>query len=160
MPTATYIPLATYTVPSGGDSEVIFGSIPNTYRDLVLAWSGTISTLADIIVQPNSIGTAYYSRVVAEGTGSSTNSSASSTLEGFYPLYTGSSQSNFILQIFDYAATDKHKTALNRGNGTGTFTVMSAFRWPSTNAISSLRIIPTGGSFNSGSTFSLYGIIG
>jgi hypothetical protein len=60
----------------------------------------------------------------------------------------------------DYSATDKHKTVLARHNNSAGEVSMSAGRWASNTAINSisLKVLPSG-SFNSGATFSLYGVI-
>jgi hypothetical protein len=63
-----------------------------------------------------------------------------------------------IIQIMDYSATDKHTTVLVR-NGTASRGVeMVTGRYASTSAITTVLLFPSTGSFDIGSTFSLYGI--
>jgi hypothetical protein len=99
------------------------------------------------------------------GNGSSTGS-FTGTESGYYLAVTGSTASAGvfdmnILQIMDYSATDKHKTALLRESENQITTVLAeAQRWANTNAITTLTVVPqTGPNLASGSTFSLYGVI-
>jgi hypothetical protein len=67
-----------------------------------------------------------------------------------------------VTTIMDYSATDKHKTSLSRGNALGQANVSViayASRWANTNAITSLTVLLESGSFLTGSTLSLYGVI-
>jgi hypothetical protein len=64
-----------------------------------------------------------------------------------------------VIQFMDYAQTDKHKTVLMRTNRAGGGVSMIAGRWASTSAITSIVLAPDGGTFNTGSTFYLYGIV-
>jgi hypothetical protein len=157
MPTPTYTPLATVTLGSSA-SSVTFSSIPATYRDLVLVFVGlsTSSSSADIVIQVNGDGGNNYSRVQTNNAGSGLNAS----LPGFYPLFFRNSQAMFTINFMDYSATDKHKTALSRGNNNDlNFVTMMASRWANTAAISSMVLtIDNASSFATGSTFNLYGI--
>jgi hypothetical protein len=117
-------------------------------------------------VRANSDSGANYTRVGMYGTGSGTGS-FTGTETGFYLQLTGSTATSGvfdmnILQIMDYSATDKHKTALLRESENQVSTVLAeAQRWANTAAITSLTIVPqVGPNFTSGSTFALYGIAG
>lgn len=157
MPTATYTPLATITLSSSA-SSVTFSNIPSTpYRDLILIISGTANTGTNIGWKPNG-DTANHSAVYAAGTGSGSGVSGTLSAGQFGFLYT--TQGDVELQVFDYAQTDKHKTILARANNAANQTQMLAGRWAVTNAINSIGIVAFGNTFTSGSTFSLYGIVG
>ena len=65
---------------------------------------------------------------------------------------------NAVLQIMDYSATDKHKTALARNNVAGIGVEASATRWANTAAITSVQVYVDTGSFAIGTTLSLYAI--
>jgi len=158
MPTPTYTPLANVTLAST-TSSVTFGSIPATYRDLILVFEGTVSTTTNVLTSLNGDTSTVYTRVQMTGSGSSASSS-SGTHEGLYTVYGQSGERVFAqLQIFDYSATDKHKTALSRGHTSGAEVAARALRWPSTAAVVSLAASSTSGTFNTGCTFSLYGVI-
>ncbi len=91
------------------------------------------------------------------GTGGA--SSGTATNLAFNAVY-GSNLSDAIAQIMDYSATDKHKTVLVRVGNVGNSEVgANAGRWASTAAITSVRVAPNDGTFSSGSTFNLYGIV-
>jgi hypothetical protein len=58
----------------------------------------------------------------------------------------------------DYSVTDKQKTVLSRTNSSFG-TDITAGRWASTSAITSVTVYPSSGDFEIGSTFALYGIV-
>lgn len=157
MPTPTYTALATLTLSSSA-SSVTFSSIPATYRDLVLVISGTTTTDKDIWARFNGDTGTNYSGVRMLGNGSSTVSD-SQTGQTFADLGgMTTTQSDAIVNIMDYSATDKHKTTVHRNNKGAAYTLARANRWASTSAITSVAVIASTGLFGSGSTFSLYGI--
>lgn len=159
MPTATYIALANTTL-SSNVSTVTFGSIPNTYRDLVLVINGRTpdGTNGAVRMRFNSDTTdANYSRVFMLGSGSGTQSAATNG-HFFFDLYEGDPQTT-IFHIMDYSATDKHKTILGRWQGQLSYVVASANRWANTNAITTIQIAPNSFNLQSGTTLSLYGIV-
>ena len=160
MPTPTYDLIATTTL-GASSPEVVFSSIPATYRDLVLVLAGTRTGNNQIQFRFNSdIGT-NYSTVIASGNGSGTSSSAETLSFLFstsYALQTDT-QLNTILQVMDYSATDKHKTTLLRFSQAGSGVSMAAGRWANTAAITSVQIYTANNDFGSGSVFSLYGIV-
>jgi hypothetical protein len=153
MPTPTYTPLATITLAST-DSEIVFTSIPATYRDLVLVVGGKATSAGAFNVILNN-DTGNGSRVFALGNGSTTSSSTAATLA---VLEMGSDETTGIVHIMDYSATDKHKTLLARGGSAGGVTIMMAGRWASTSAVNSIKLNRGSSSFAVGTTLSLYAI--
>jgi hypothetical protein len=97
-----------------------------------------------------------YFMVEMRGNGSTT---FSGTLTDSFALagQLTTTQGNFINQIMDYSATDKHKTLLARSNGSGTQVQGHASRWANTAAITSF-VVSNAGTFSTGTTFNLYGI--
>ena len=158
MPTNTYTALATTTVAVAA-SSITFSSIPATYRDLVVVMSGTLSADSGVrVVFNGDTNTANYSRVFMEGNGSSA-SSGSGADNRFIEV--GTSQSNFVLQVLDYSATDKHKTSLARSNQSNRIVWANAGRWANTAAVTSLMIDPDSVTLLAvGTTIGLYGIAG
>jgi hypothetical protein len=161
MATPTYVPLGTITLGST-DSEIVFSSIPASYRDLILiaAIKNTGSGYDNVRVQFNGDTGSNYSGVQVYFSGGSfaSNSYTSDNFEGMTSSQNHNSAN--ILQVLDYSASDKHKSSLIRGN---TATAengnrMAATRWANTAAITQMRIYPQGPSFAVGSTFSLYGV--
>ena len=160
-PVSTYVPLATITL-SATDSEILFSSIPATYRDLIVVINGSTSSNTLVWSRINGDTGTNYGYVVM--TGSSSVYSSAGTFNVAY-LSDGTVLSNtrimITMQVMDYSATDKHKTALVRSDSTlsGTTAVYaSAHRWANTNAVTSVSVNTNTGSWNIGSTFSLYGI--
>jgi hypothetical protein len=157
MPTPTYVSLATTTL-SATDTEVIFSSIPATYRDLVVRFAGSTSSNDTWGIRLNGDTTSSYPRVWMLGNGSSTGS-GSDTQTYMRAIDGTTTQHTWGMSIMDYSATDKHKTALFRGDGTASFTIAYAFRWAKTDAVTSITMFQvSGASFAVGATFSLYGI--
>ena len=102
-------------------------------------------------------GTSNYSFVQMFG------SNAGYSTTGSYAFFGQVIQAEFclnIMQIMDYSATDKHKTALVRANLSTKQVSAAALRWANTSAITSIQVTHgTGGSnYTAGSTFALYGI--
>lgn len=166
MPTNTYTALATVTL-GGSDSEIIFSSIPATYRDLILVCSarGTITTFTNVSIRFNSDTGSNYTTVAMYGTGSAAASYSETatniTLEQIARSNdTASVFTPIVTQVMDYSATDKHKTVLTRNSSTVSGNVVAlASRWANTSAITSITLYPFSGSFATGSTFSLFGVI-
>jgi hypothetical protein len=154
LPTPTYIALANITLGSTA-SSVTFSSIPATYRDLIIVIQHS-GAGDNFTLRMNGDTGANYSYVYMLGNGSSTSSVAESKGE-VGGSYTGNI-GNTVIQIMDYSATDKHKTALSRSNTAAVNTRAVAYRWASTSAVNSTGIVLNSGSFASGSTFALYGI--
>jgi hypothetical protein len=159
MPTSTYVSLATITLGSA-DSEIIFSSIPATYRDLVLvAEYKNSTTVTAARIRFNSDTGSNYSNVWMGGSGST---AFSSTTGGSGLIIADANTTNTTMsmtQIMDYSATDKHKTTLSRGSGAGINAIAFASRWANTAAVTTVSVVyPGGGQFTVGSTFSLYGI--
>ena len=159
MPTPTYTPLATLTLSSSA-STVTFGSIPNTYKDLVLVIAGTASAADQLVCRFNS-STSNYSEVAMLGY-SGGAISYTATANRLSQMALSTSQSVATMQIMDYSATDKHKTALYRTSLGGASTYAVAGRWGDTSAITSiyLGLESAGVTFSSGTVFSLYGVAG
>jgi hypothetical protein len=165
MPTSTYTPLATITL-TGTDSEIVFASIPSSYRDLILVIGNMTSSAANTLYcRVNGDTGSNYSYVFALGSGSVTDSNQSTStgagllLGGLYGI-PSATPTTTVTQFMDYSTTDKHKVSVSRYNSSSNETSMSAARWASTAAINSLTIrVAPSGSFQSGSTFSLFGVI-
>jgi hypothetical protein len=161
MPTNTYTPLATVTLAST-DSEVIFGSIPSTYRDVIFVFRGQLSTATTLRMQINSDTGSNYSQVNMRGTGSGSGASGSGTFAFAYLGYVGvNGNEDFSVtgSLLDYSASDKHKTILFRMDDSAVVTEANAVRWASNTPINTIKFYTASGSMNIGTTISLYGVI-
>lgn len=161
---SSYIPIAS-TVVSSPTATVTFSSVPTsvngkTIRDLVLVCS-PIDTAGYQTVNLNFNGDfgSNYREVNMYGDGSTVNSqiafSRTSMLgQGF--AVTGTERITIQFTIFDFAQTNKHKSALIRGDCM-TLVAASSNRWANTAAITTIAASGSG-NFPIGSTFSLFGI--
>lgn len=161
MPTPTYVPLATVTLGASA-SSVSFSSIPATYRDLVVVMDLTTSVDNGLVQMELNANASGYNFVFMSGNGSTTTSGAS-TGNTFMRLNlttrtNSTTRSNFIANLLDASATDKHKTVISRFNNASTGTEAFANRWGNTARVTSVRLFLGSGNFNSASIFSLYGI--
>lgn len=165
MPTPTYTALA-YTVLSSSSSQVIFSSIPNTYKDLVVVvrsknnGSGTVTRW-----QFNSDTTSNYSIQMVTGEQNAVVAIRSATTwiePHYYSDLDNNWSSSLVFQILDYSANNKNKACLIRNAQVATErgALMAAARWGSNDPITSIRIFINTGAFDTGSSFSLYGIAG
>ena len=156
MPTPTYTALANITLGSSA-SSVTFSSIPATFRDLVVVGDYTGSTVALVLMRFN--GDSSNLSAVEMGANTDGAFSGTATNINFGAIY-NSNKMTVITQVMDYSATDKHKTVLRRGtNAQQSELNAAAGRWASTAAITSIALTCNSGTFSSGSTFNLYGVI-
>ena len=162
MPTPTYTALSTITLGSAAAS-VTFGSIPATYRDLILVIESQSTSTSDARLTINGSSSAIYNYVRMSGTGSSATSGSGTNqtigVISSQPFSTASQAALLTLHFMDYSATDKHKTVLVRSNAASTGVEAIAQRWASTSAITSILVFPSTGSWSTGGVFSLYGVI-
>lgn len=160
MPSAL-IPLANITLGSSA-STVTFSSISGSYRDLMLVCSFTTgsSTYGQMRINSDT-GSNYYMIDMSGATtyGVTTNSYTDTR---FWSQITSAdaSTSNRVWQIniLDYVATDKHKPVLFRYSGGTDWSNAMAGRYASTSAITSVQFYLASGTFNTGSSFALYGV--
>lgn len=158
MPKKTYTQINSVTLASSA-SSVTFSNIPATYRDLILVSNnlGTANNTGSV-VRFNGDSGSNYSRVFMYGTGS-VSSSGADTSTSMNLVFPRTTVGVFQLQIMDYSATDKHKTVLNRTDTSEYVVWASAGRWASTSALTSIYLAPESGSWATGATFNLYGVI-
>ena len=153
--TTAWVPLATTTLSSSA-SSVTFGSIPSGYRDLVCIINGNGSGTFEVYPVFNGDTTAAnYPAVLMAGTGSGSGSSA--TINRWIGYFLAGNNQTITHRIFDYSATDKHKTALYNDDRPTSLTLRGAMRWTNSSAITSLGYLAQVGTFSVGTTFSLYG---
>jgi hypothetical protein len=168
MPTSTWVALANYTIAGSADAEIVFSNIPATYRDLVLIANGSPddTQYPSLVLRLNSDSGNNYSYVRMSGNGATGSSGAAanqnvmpvSSAAGLGPATT--SRFALVCHLLDYSATDKHKTVVARNDVPGTAVEMSASRWASTAAVTSISVLTnTTTKYAIGSTFSLFGIV-
>jgi hypothetical protein len=169
----SYESIATTTVGSGGVATVTFSSIPATYTHLQIRWIARDNLAgdgSDSIIRFNSDSGSNYSwhQLIGDGSTAAAYSSTSQTSARAGSITGATAGANVfaatVLDILDYADTNKYKTLRNLAgfdsNGVGNIALNSAL-WMSTSAITSIVIAPrVGVLFSQYSQFALYGIKG
>ena len=160
---STYEPIASQTLASAAAS-VTFSSLPQNYTDLIVVVDGeTDSANTNILLEYNSDTGSNYSVTILFGDGSSAGSArVSSDTAANLGRLGDNNRSNSIMHIFNYSNTTTFKTGLGR------FNVVSATAnaqlgakvslWRNTAAITSIKVKLSTGNFDSGTTFTIYGV--
>jgi hypothetical protein len=161
--------LATITVPSGGLASVTFAGIPNTYKHLqvrCLVKSSLAGNTSAMAIQYNSVTTGYFHHGLYGDGASAAAYAVTSTNTAGGSFIAGTAAANVfgavIIDILDYASTDKNKTTrILSGadfNGSGQVRFGSG-SVALTSVINSLTLFDiNGGTLSQYSQFSLYGI--
>ena len=177
---SSYESIQTVSVGSGGTSTISFTSIPSTYKHLQIRAfvQETRATygISEFNMQFNGDTTASYSYHYLWGDGGSASAGAGSSAaaiivgNGTWGSDTGGTFGAGILDILDYADTNKYKTTrvlcgvdLNGTvGGAGGRVGLFSGSWQKTTAISSIVLTPQSPAtnFRQYSSFALYGIKG
>jgi hypothetical protein len=161
---STYTPIVSQTL-SASASSVTFNNIPQNYTDLILVTRSTTSVGGrDYNLRFNNDSSSLYSSTIMVGSGATATSTRFSNL-GNTALYTvsGTSTTNpglVITHLMNYSNSTTYKTIIQRGNEPAGEVTSGISLYRSTNPITRIDIYASTGSgnWNSGSTFSLYGI--
>lgn len=155
------MPLANVTLGSAVQT-VSFTSINQTYKDLVVVVNAIPSGVINFaMLFNNQEDGGTYNYVYARGSGSSANSAASLSTGRFQIDASGITSSQRIqatINVIDYSATNKHKTAIWRYDNPASETTMNVGRWAYTTAVSSIQLRAGSSTWQVGSTFALYGV--
>ena len=157
--TATYALIESQTLGSA-TATVTFSSISGSYTDLILIANLLPASSARVKLRVNSDSGSNYSYTILYGTGASAGSGRESSISEINYYWSGlpSGWSNYILNFQDYSNTTTNKTILARGNSTAVETFANVGLWRNTSAITSIELRSSVGTFDTGSTFKLYGI--
>ncbi len=159
--------IATTTVGVTAVSEIIFSSIPQTYKHLQIRGIVRNSvTEGNLNLQFNSDTGSNYAFHQLTGDGGSTASYATTStayithgnFSGVTGIFTG-----VVIDILDYANINKFKTTRNYcsfdRNGAGSFYFNSG-HWRNTSAVTTVRLFAGNNAMAQYSSFALYGIKG
>lgn len=167
-PTNSYIPIASYTVPSGGATSIIFAGIPQTFTHLQIRMT-TITSAGGgggyagyMELNGDTTATNYKSHGF-EGNGSIVSAYAYSLPLMPWSLgvaaTTGPGAS--IIDVLDYTNINKYKTVRGFGgydaNGTG-YISLSSMLWMNTSAITSINFNRSGTTWAANMNVSIYGV--
>ena len=174
--TDNYSSIATQTVGSGGASSITFSSIPSTYTHLQIRIAaqtnrGTygIDDLKIFINSDTGNNYSFHDLWGDGGTAGAASATSAGRIETYRTLGTtaGGSFGVSILDILDYANTNKYKTTRLLGgvdlNGTlagyGGAVDLNSGLWMNTAVVNTLTFSPAAGTaFTQYSSFALYGV--
>lgn len=159
----TYEPITT-TTASGSSTNITFTSISGSYTDLILVIANVTAQIDNVAITLNSDTGSNYSRITFNGNGSTVSTSKNNNQSYLYTMYkdtAGGDPVMSISQFFNYSKSTTYKTVLTRQetNSSGAKAVQAmASIWRSNSAITTISINSGNANFNSGATFTLYGI--
>ena len=167
----TYDKIGTYTTVSG-ETEVTF-SVPDTYTDIVAVVTGSTAVNGqDFRIRLGTsgggvdTGSNYSTLRVGSNRTSGTAGAASSytntaaTIIGTYFLVGGGNdQQTHIVNINNYAKTNKQKNVLIQGGDGEVEVLMVVGTWNNTGAIGLIRFLQAGTTWTTGSVLTIYGIL-
>lgn len=168
MPTPTY-DLIQEQVLGSAAATVTFSSIPGTYKDLVLEIIATTvsgSGGPSPYLQFNNDTATNYSQTSLYGTGSLAVSSRISSnsfgfIGGFSSGWSATDPGVCVVNIMNYTSTNVYKTYLSRFGVASLETDAIVGLWRKTpEAITSIKISTAASSYNTNSTFRLWGVAG
>lgn len=152
--TPTYVLLNQITL-AAASSSVTFSNIPQNYGDLVLVMNGAAtSSQGNNYLYFNgdtSAGNYSYVRIVNGGSETASNPTVSDVSTSFVNLVT--------VDIFDYSASDKHKTRLSISSNPTSTILAYASRWANTAPVTSITFAAqNSGNWAINTSFYLYGV--
>ena len=166
---------STYTlissnVLSSSAASVTFSAIPSTYTDLVVRISsrssaGSVQRIMNI--EFNADSTTKYSDTLLTGDGSTATSTRESAVSialiGYMPASTATANTFGSAEIYipNYNSTSSKplsSATVSETNATAAYIRNAAALYTGTSGITSLRITPSSGTMDIGSSFYLYGI--
>jgi hypothetical protein len=163
MPTPTYESIVSYTLPSAGNNIILGsggeGTIPSTFTDLVLVIDGALASggTGSCYLRFNGSSSSQYSfsRLLTTGGAFANAQGTLSTQLLFSDL--SADKFTVVSQIMDYTNINTYTTVLTQQYSGATYTGQFVGRWNSGAVINAITIIGHQ-NFNTGTTFSLYGI--
>jgi hypothetical protein len=170
-PQGAYDALATVTVPSGGATSVIFSGIPTGYKHLQIRGisrrSAADTSDGQSFMRLNSDSGSNYSYHTIYGNGGggvNTLSGASNTSIQTYatPGANQSAFNGFVIDLLDYASTNKNKTVRwflgFDGNGGAADVELTSGAYYSLSAVNTIELFSVSTSWTQYSSFALYGV--
>jgi len=147
------------TIIGSAQASVTFSTIPSTYTDLVVVFSGstTSGNLVKVQFNGDTVDT-NYSSTLLWGSGSSVSSSRYSVGWTFVIPSGSNDMQNVLVNVNNYSNSTTFKSYLSRANQPAISTTAGVGLWRNTAAITSLTLAVSGNQFTSGSSFTLYGI--
>ena len=171
MANNTYVLLAKSTVGAAGASSIDFTSIPQTYTDLLIKFSGRTTysganTYENIVLQFNGSTSNLSDKTLYTINGSSASSSTDGSIaimgQAAFANQTANTFANTEAYIPNYAGSNNKSFSgdgVSENNATAAALMLSAGLWSNVSAITSIKLLSNSGSnFVQYSTAYLYGI--
>jgi hypothetical protein len=160
-PFGAYDSLATVTL-SASTASITFAGIPSGYKHLQIRYSLTAAAPADTTLKFNGDSGANYSSHLLRGGGTAAQAFSYTSQSAAYVQFNiGFNTSVAIIDVLDYANTNKNKTIRSLAgfdnNGNGNMDFWSG-AWYNTGAITSLVLTAATTTFSTNSSFALYGV--
>ena len=160
MATPTYTLIDSTTLTSTS-SSVTFSSIPQTFGDLVIIFSGKTTGSSGQLRWSYNNSTVGYSQSYMEASGTTPRGSFTTSSDHLYVSYDYSELIDEAtmarIEVMDYAATNKKSPAIIRGGRKSAGASASVGTQNNSAAISSIEFVPTV-TLAIGSSFHIYGI--
>jgi hypothetical protein len=164
--TNSYESIQTFTIGSGGATDITFSSIPSTYKHLQIRGLVTYAASANAVcLFANADTGSNYAWHQLYGTGSAAGASASTStnISNIAVVPSSGYPAAFVADVLDYSSSSKYKTYRTLSgydaNGSGILALRSTL-WMNTAAITSLTVKFDAGTLAQYSSFALYGIKG
>jgi hypothetical protein len=155
---STYEPIATTTIGSAVTS-VTFTSVSQAYTDLVIVFNGTVSSADNNAAEFNNENSnQLYSVTRLYGNGSTVGSNRSTAQNSMQLGEMATTQSIDLIYLFNYSNTSTYKTVISEASNTTGFLKRTVGLFRSTSAITTIKIMTGGANYQTGSTFTIYGI--
>jgi len=146
-------------------SQISFTNIPQTYRDLIVVFSGSLSAGSNYVgYRFNNDSSSAYRSIEAHGYSASNITGSSQYLDTWMNMNQNNIAANQNLSssvdVLDYSATNKYKLSLVRSGSVDYGNWIESFVWNSATAVASVQIFAYTGNLNVGTTILLYGVQG
>ena len=159
----TFTLIASSTVGAGGAANIDFTSIPSTYTDLVIKFSGAATSSGGWVnITFNGSSANLSGRYLYGASGSVASGTIAPLMYSNPTSYTANTFSNGETYIPNYAgSTNKSMSidTIDENNATANDMLLQAGLWSNTAAINRITLTPNAGNLAQYTTAYLYGIV-
>jgi hypothetical protein len=164
MATATYEPISSTSFTAATASHT-FSSIPSTYKHLqIVAFVKSSTSTPYMQMRYNSDSGNNYNQInwfpSAGSWGSGGNYSAPIGYVASNGMFNSSTFGNLVIDIVDYTNTNTEKNFIAYGGSQAQEGEMTYGVWHSSSAINNIYLQLSAGNFATGTTITLYGLLG
>lgn len=154
--------IASSTVGSGGAASIDFTSIPSTYTDLVIKFSGSATSSGGWVnITFNGSSANLSGKYIYANNGSVASGSIAPLMYSNPTAYTANTFGSGETYIPNYAGSNNKSMSIdtvNENNATASDMLLQAGLWSNTAAINRITLTPNAGNLAQYSTAYLYGV--